>query len=225
MTPGPAHPTAMELGGSDCESWRAGLLHQPVNSLSSLAFVVAGTWIAAHPADDRAGRLRAAVFGAAVAANGVGSLLYHGPGWPGSTLVHDAAIPAVLLFVAAEDLALLRGWGIRRELTGYSLTVAAGLLSLAAVPAATGPVTGVCAGLAVAAELVLFRRGRPPARTLLPLVVTVVSAAIAGLAGRTGSPFCRPDSLLQGHALWHVLAAGALAAWHRMHALRTRPGG
>jgi hypothetical protein len=33
--------------------------------------------------------------------------------------------------------------------------------------------------------------------------------------GRTASPWCDPDSLLQGHAVWHLLAAAALAAWAR----------
>lgn len=41
-------------------------------------------------------------------------------------------------------------------------------------------------------------------------------ALAVGLAaqvfGRTGGPWCRPDSLLQPHALWHVLTAGALWA-------------
>ena len=30
-------------------------------------------------------------------------------------------------------------------------------------------------------------------------------------AAKTGGPLCRPESLAQGHALWHVL--DALAAW------------
>jgi hypothetical protein len=42
-------------------------------------------------------------------------------------------------------------------------------------------------------------------------------AAAAGAAcwwlGRTASPVCHPDSLLQPHAAWHVLAAAALACW------------
>jgi len=46
----------------------------------------------------------------------------------------------------------------------------------------------------------------------------IVSAALAAgltgyVLGRTGGPLCRPDSLLQPHALWHVLTAVAMAAW------------
>lgn len=46
-------------------------------------------------------------------------------------------------------------------------------------------------------------------------------AAVAALAvgvvvfvlSRTGGPWCVPDSLLQGHAVWHLLTALALALW------------
>jgi hypothetical protein len=44
-----------------------------------------------------------------------------------------------------------------------------------------------------------------------------LAAAAAGAAcwwlGRTASPVCDPDSLLQGHAAWHLLGAAALACW------------
>src|SRR4029453_9922033 len=44
-----------------------------------------------------------------------------------------------------------------------------------------------------------------------------VPAAAAGAAcwwlGRTESPCCAPDSLLQPHAAWHLLGAAALGAW------------
>jgi hypothetical protein len=42
---------------------------------------------------------------------------------------------------------------------------------------------------------------------------------VAQVFGRTGGPWCRPDSLLQPHALWHALTAAAL--WAR--STGTRP--
>ena len=38
----------------------------------------------------------------------------------------------------------------------------------------------------------------------------VLGVIINGLS-RTGGPLCRPESLLQGHAAWHVLSAASLA--------------
>ncbi len=61
--------------------------------------------------------------------------------------------------------------------------------------------------------------GRPPGAgsgRLAAYRLAVGSAATGAafnLLGRTGGPLCDPDSLLQGHALWHVLTAVALGAW------------
>ena len=50
---------------------------------------------------------------------------------------------------------------------------------------------------------------RPPALA----VVALGLGAVANVLSRTGAPLCRPDSLLQGHALWHVLTAVGAALW------------
>jgi hypothetical protein len=123
------------LGGSDCEALRDGCLAQPVNSVSSLAYV-----------------------GAAIAV-GIGSLLYHGPMPAGANLAHNASIGAL---AASIVYAAVQG---RLRLPPLP-AVGAGALAL----------------------------------TIYPL-------------SRTGSSLCRPESLLQGHAAWHVLTAMALASW------------
>ena len=43
-----------------------------------------------------------------------------------------------------------------------------------------------------------------------PAAVWMVPAAVAYMAGRTGSPFCEPASLWQPHAAWHALSAVGL---------------
>jgi hypothetical protein len=55
-------------------------------------------------------------------------------------------------------------------------------------------------------------RGHGRAARVLMLAALAAGSA-AYLAGRTGGPLCRPDSLLQPHALWHLLTAVAMAAW------------
>lgn len=142
----------LALGGSDCEALGDGVLGQPVNTLSSLAYVAAGAYVLR-----RGGPPGPAL---ALALVGVGSVLYHGPMPPGAELVHDAA--------------------------------------LVAVP--------------VAALAVVWRRRsfpRPPAVA----VVALALGALVNVLSRTSAPLCRPDSLLQGHALWHVLTAVGAALW------------
>jgi hypothetical protein len=50
------------------------------------------------------------------------------------------------------------------------------------------------------------------------LVTAAVGAVIGTLTDRTS--LCQPDSLIQGHALWHVLAAAAL--WRLAPAIGAR---
>ena len=38
-------------------------------------------------------------------------------------------------------------------------------------------------------------------------------AAVVHAVSRTGGPWCDPEAVVQGHALWHVLSAGALWWW------------
>ena len=69
---------------------------------------------------------------------------------------------------------------------------------------------------AVLAEAAMARRPSPWSGGRAGRVVMVAALAVgvtAYLLGRTGGPLCRPDSLLQPHALWHLLTAAAMAAW------------
>ena len=126
----------------DCELIRDGLIAQPVNTLSSLALVLAG-FLAL-----RRTRLGAAALGFV----GFGSVLFHARPSPGSTFVHDASIVLLIAVVATAI------WRRRQQL----------------------PWPG--------------------------LVTLSIGAGIWALS-RTGGPICDPDAALQGHAVWHVLAA------------------
>jgi hypothetical protein len=159
------------LGASDCEQLGSGWLAQPVNAVSSLAFVPVGGWVAAR-GRGLAGWRRWEVLGvgAALVANGVGSFAYHGtqPSW--AKVAHDAPIVAVVALLAANEV------GRRADRVTVS------------------PAEG---------------RARRAGR--VALVSGAAALAAYGL-GRTGSPVCRPESLFQWHAAWHLLAAVALAA-------------
>jgi hypothetical protein len=142
----------LALGGSDCEALHDGLIGQPANSMSSLAYVAVAAYVLRRGAPPAPALALALV--------GVGSVLYHGPMPPGAEVVHDA--------------------------------------SLVALPAAA---------LAVAWRRRAFPR--PPTAA----VAAIAAGAVVNLLTRTGAPLCRPDSLLQGHALWHVLTAAGTGAW------------
>jgi|FLYL01.1.fsa_nt_gi hypothetical protein len=176
------------FGSSDCERFHTGFLRQPVNALSSLAFLPAG-WAVLRAGP---GRTELALTTMSV---GVSSFLAHGPGGRFAHWFHDASIAWLLTALARPP-----GW-IRWAIHG---TV--GWL-FARAPSVRKPLSILLAGWAFHR---VFRNHRsdPAFRR---------AAAVAGLAtlignlSRTGGPLCRPDSLLQGHAVWHVLAALALA--------------
>ena len=92
------------IGASDCELVRDATLAQPVNALTSLAYVVAGAVVIASARRRHRPFVAAMVFGSCVIAIGIGSVLFHGPQPAGSRLLHDLPIVVTVLFVLVHDL-------------------------------------------------------------------------------------------------------------------------
>lgn len=204
----PTSPIGPGLAGAaplDCESVTGGFLGQPANSVTSLAFVVAGIAILAG---GRAGHPARALFGTLVAATGVGSFIQHGPGPAWADLAHDLPLVALIAYLAVDAAGDVAG---RRLPARWWVAPTA---VLAPVIVLSPPVADVTQALmaAVAVGLSLHRaRVRPGLRAtiLTSLSLLAVGGAI-GTLSRGGWPLCQPDVLLQGHAVWHVLAATAL---------------
>ncbi len=212
----------MELAAV-CEQYRVGFLGEPASAVSSLAFVAAAVGILVSdrhsgarcdaPVHDR----QTMVFAALVAGTGVGSFIQHGPHPDWQAFAHDLPLAAVLMFVATDAVS---------DLTERELSPAWWLVPVVAmVPAAASGATASTMLQAVMATaaigLSLVRAGRRPAlrRTLIAALLTAAAgAAIGALTDRT--PLCRADSLVHGHAVWHVLAAAAL--WRLAAAMGAR---
>ena len=97
----------LALGGSDCEALHRGVLGQPVNGVSSLAYVVAAGYVL-HRGGPPAPAL-------ALALVGVGSVLYHGPMPPGAGFVHDASLVAVPAASSSPSARWLSAMSWRRQ--------------------------------------------------------------------------------------------------------------
>lgn len=212
----PSDVVAVHPAASDCEALRGGFLAQPVNALSSLAYVGAAVWLTAS-ARRRRGRVTSdvATFASLLAAEGIGSLLFHGPGDAASHLLHDLALIGTSAAVASTDAALIAGLdpaaGMRPTLAVTA--VAAGVLVVA--PDTTNALAAVAGGAALAAACVAGWRVRPGRRWRLAAAACLGAGVLLDLLGRTGGPWCRPSSWWQPHAGWHLLTAGALALWGR----------
>lgn len=177
---------------ADCELIGAGLLGQPVNTITTLAFVVAGAVLL--------GRAKVRWVGVALIATGVGSFVFHGPMPAGAEWAHDVSLAWLILVIAGVG----QPWERWSRLPG--LVVLAALFALA--PVLADP---IAVALTVATVFLVLRRDRSPA-TLAPLGL-VAAVAIIGRLGATGNPLCDPESLLQAHGLWHIGAAVGVAWW------------
>lgn len=211
------------LATSDCERCRPGLVTQPANTVSSLAYVAAGAAVLVEarrlPATAHPG---AAAVGWSLVAVGAGSVAYHGPGGGVGRWLHDASLLAMTGLVALSDVHAARGTSPSQ---GQVAAVAA-LAGVAAHPRASGAAQAATAASALGAEIHRnlpggatdrqTRQTRQDRRGGAVAAALFASGLALHVAGRTGRPLCRPDSLLQAHAAWHVLSAAAL--W-----LRTRP--
>jgi hypothetical protein len=204
------------VGGSDCEHIGQGLLAQPANTLSSLAYLVAGAmllWraLAAGPG----ARVAPTVFALTVAGVGVGSGAFHGPtpGW--GRFAHDLSIAAVLAFFIGYGATLARRAPVSTGLAIFGALVGASAIVLAASPDASNALVAVLVIGAAGAEVAAARS--PAGRAAgygAPWVVgggaALAIGALLNALGRTDAPLCDPHSLVQLHAVWHVLTAFVL---------------
>lgn len=190
----------------DCEAADGSVFAQTVNAWSSLGYGVAAAVIGWASFSRRAPRVFL-LLAAFTALEGVGSVLFHGRPSDAGQLLHDGALLAIVGFVAGWHLAVAPGARLGSAL-GVVVTVVAAL----------GPSWLINAGLAVAiatvvvAEATARRRRRPRVWTAGPLVLLAVAVG-AWAAGRSDSPLCAPQSLVQIHGAWHVLSAAVVVVW------------
>ncbi len=172
---------------ADCEVIRD-VIGQPINAISSLAFVVVAFALAR----------RRPVLAAAAGAVGLGSWLFHGPMPTRAEWVHDTSLAMLALALLLE--ARPAWWLVGSGAIAVFFAVAPGSAEV------------TTAALAVIAFVVVVRRS---ARALIPVLPLLGIGVVFAVLSRTGAPLCDPASLLQGHAAWHVLGAAALWVWAR----------
>ena len=138
---------------------------------------------------------------------------YHGPALGPEPLLHDAGLAVALVAAMSVDLAQL---GVSRPIRSWALigVTAIAVAVIAVVPAISPALAGIAAVGLVIVEFVVYRRGiRRISKPLMFGVGALLVGAAIFTVSRTGGPLCDPESLLQGHAVWHALTATALGLW------------
>jgi hypothetical protein len=134
-----------------------------------------------------------------LASIGVGSIAFHGPMPFWGEFVHDVSIVVTLVWVLLVERSRTHLWPL-----GFALAAAASVTPAIADPVQAVLAVGVLAAVAIPKE---HRARRLQAVAILAL------GGVVGTLSRTGGPLCNPDSLWQGHGLWHLAAAASLAIW------------
>lgn len=197
-----------------CEAVRDALIRQPANTWSNLGFCAAGVLMAVELWRRRDARgvrpVEAATFAVAVFLVGATSGFYHASlTFIGQTMdVQSMYLLALLAFAVNVD-ALRPGAPKRFGLLYVGLNVALGVL-LVTVPVLRRYAFGLALGAILVTEVLLRRRGLRD----WPLAALFGAAGVQGVAFfiwamDTTHTWCAPDSLLQGHAVWHLLGAVA----------------
>ncbi|MFW5475077.1 ceramidase domain-containing protein [Knoellia sp. CPCC 206450] len=227
-------------GDGFCEAARPGWVRQPANTWSNLGFVVAGVLVSAHAGH----RVRlgltfgrhpglAVAFGVLVVLLGPGSMAMHAT--QSNLGGHLDLLSMFLVSGFALAHALMRF--VRRGPGLFVVVFVAAVLAGMAVHLRGGdvPVLGHVGNAAFAVELwvaiglevVLSRRAeaRQDRGWALASVLTLGVAFAIWTTGMRGHAWCRPDSLLQQHAAWHLLCAAAAYLLFRHYAAeRPREG-
>jgi hypothetical protein len=189
---------------TDCEAASSAPVRQPANAWTALAYCVVGAATLTKP--DRYGLLG----GFALVAAGSASFLFHATLTPWSAHLDGLAVAAL-----AGALAL---WAWR-----HRVPLACGLAAIGAALGAAGWNTtatktlAAIFGAAIAVRL-LHKQSRRRALMALAAITLLAGGAALWLLGRSGAPWCRPESLLQAHAAWHLTSAAGLwvlIAWLR----------
>jgi hypothetical protein len=202
------------IGESDCETIGSGFLAQPVNALSSLAFSVVGlaaVWWATRVAGNE--RVVRIVFGVLMVLTGVGSVMFHGPQGPGSQFGHDATFLVTVWFVAVVNASRPIGWKPMATwlvFLGGSVVLA---VALVLAPGLTNVLMVMTVVALVASDVSLHRRGTIRTWWYVGSLVALGAAVVMFVLGRTDAPLCDPESLFQGHGIWHLLGAVSLGAY------------
>ena len=199
---------------SDCEAVGGGWLKQPANAWSSLSFAAVGVALAATVGrvddSERATRLGLA---ALLVATGLGSFLFHGPQPSSAQYLHDVTFLAALWFLIAVNLG--GAFGISGRTT--AIAAIAGIVAIGLAVAVADGLTNALAAILIvallASDIAMWRQARPDPRWYGIAVAALILGMGLFVAGRTGSALCDPDTLLQGHAGWHVFAAIFLGAY------------
>ena len=207
-----------------CEAERCAHIVNPSDTWSNLLYLVLGLWM--WRVARREGRADLARFGPAGVAIAVFSFAYHASYTFALQFFDFVAMFLFSFTVIARNAVRLRWIAPERETRCFAAGVA--LLSASVPPLfwlgfPIQALVALCIAAGLWQEWQLYRRDgtKLAYRHYRVGLVLLGAAGVASLADVTRLA-CDPTSWLQGHALWHLLSALALAEFFRFYRALTR---
>ncbi|MFI5914319.1 ceramidase domain-containing protein [Dactylosporangium sp. NPDC051541] len=206
-------------GGNFCEAARPGLIRQPANTFSNLGFVIAGLLIAWRTVPTP---VKAPMAGIVVLLGPASAAMHATQSAAGGAL---DMLSMYLIAAFAVSYAVMRWFGQGYALfAGVFVGCVAGC-ALAGLYTAPIPVVmyagnvafGVLLITAVALEVAIIRRRRTTSRPLYAYASIAAMLLAFAIWNVTNHGLCAPHSLLQGHAVWHLLSAVAAYLLYRYY--------
>ncbi len=191
-----------------CEAARGGLMKQPINTLSSLAYVVVAAYAWLRLRYARTSRVFQG-FIASMVIIGLGSAYYHAKlSFAGQWLdVLGMYLFATLMICAT----LLRANIVSKKLATtlfVAFNITLGILQFT-LPDTRRYLFALLIIVALALEFTLIKHNQNRKHLYQALALMVAAYAVWLLDQSLTA--CAPTSLIQGHAIWHIL--GAIAAY------------
>lgn len=209
-----------------CERDRGGLVRQPANTASNAAYVAVGVAIAVRAGRDRrktprslprnpmtGTRFAPLFYAGLVALLGPGSMALHASLTRWGSVLDLLSMNVVVSFLFLYAWQRWRGLTPARFVAAY-LGINAVLLAIKLVHGHGSGAFAVLAIATIAIELAI-RKTRPlraDSRYLGWAIGLFASGFAIWLLSQNDGLLCDPDSLLQGHAVWHILGAATAGA-------------
>jgi len=209
-------PASCQATRCFCEFPRTGdLMLQPSNTLSVIGYLAVGSWImvSANARTNTAFRgTGVAWYGFSAVVIGVGSALLHATLTLWGQFADVVGMYLLTGFALTYAVARWRDLSARQALTLYIALVAALVAVLYVVPDARRYAFLALLLTSILIEMALARPRRPGVVTAWYLAGIAAKAVAFGIwiLDNTGR-VCAPQSWLQGHAVWHLLGAAAIA--------------
>jgi dihydroceramidase len=198
-----------------CEATLGNPIRQPADTYSNLAYVLVGALILAfantgHRVNRMSQPAYARLYGIAILAVGIGSTFYHGSLTVVGNWFDVMGMYLVAMFLVLYALVRLRTFSGTRFAIVYAAINAMLGIALVVIPAFKRDVFAALILIAIALEglLLIMQRPRIEVRYWLGALALFATAYVIWILDNT-RVWCDPTSWLQGHAIWHLLGAGA----------------